>query len=329
MLDDLLSASGNENLDLDSDITGFVNTGSYILNALLSGSIYGGVPSNKIIALAGESSTGKTFYATSICKHFLDSNERGAVLYFDSESAVTKSLLESRCIDPTRFKVLPVSTVEEFRSQACKILDKYLEKPEEKRMPLMMVLDSVGMLSTNKELSDIEEGKDVVDFTKPKKLKGAFRVLTMKLSYANVPLIVTNHTYTTVGMFPSQEMAGGSGLKYAASIVVALSKKQEKDSGNKETVGNIIKAKLLKSRITKENKIVETRLFYDDRGLDHYYGLLQLAEKYGVIAKSGNRYEIDGKKVYEKNILENPDTYFTSDFMEKLEICASQEFNYG
>ena len=122
-------------------------------------------------------------------------------------------------------------------------------------------------------------------------------------------------------------MGGGSGLKYAASTIIYLSRKKEKDG--KEVVGNIIKAKTAKSRLSKENKQVEIRLYYDERGLDKYYGLLELGEIGGLWKNVAGRYEINGKKVYAKEIYKNPDKYFTDDIMEKLDEIAKQEFSYG
>jgi RecA/RadA recombinase len=108
------------------DVTGFIGTGSYSLNALLSGSIYGGLPANKVTALAGEPSTGKTFYAINIVRQFLRDNETGFVFYFESESAISKQMLADREIDTKRVAVVPVATIQEFRTQAVKILDKYI-----------------------------------------------------------------------------------------------------------------------------------------------------------------------------------------------------------
>jgi hypothetical protein len=153
-------------------------------------------------------------------------------------------------------------------------------------------------------------------------------MLTLKLGQANIPLIVTNHTYDVIGSyFPTKEMGGGSGLKYAASTIIYLSRKKEKDG--KEVVGNIIKAKTHKSRLSKENKEVEIRLYYDERGLDRYYGLLELGEIGGLWKNVAGRYEINGKKVYGKQILANPDEYFTPEVMQKLEDTANEEFSYG
>tara|TARA_B100000575_G_scaffold95476_1_gene76069 strand:- start:2729 stop:3736 length:1008 start_codon:yes stop_codon:yes gene_type:complete len=308
------------------DTSGFIDTGSHVFNALLSGSIYGGIPRNKITALAGESSTGKTYFCLGIVQHFLESDPDSGVIYFESESALSKDIIESRGIDSARMLIVPITTVQEFRTQAIRILDKYLQQSD--RKPLLFVLDSLGMLSTTKEVEDSEAGKETRDMTRAQVVKSIFRVLTLKLGKANVPLIVTNHTYDVVGSYiPTKEMGGGSGLKYAASTIIYLSKKKEKDKT--EVIGNIIKAKTAKSRLTKENSDIETRLFYDERGLDKYYGLLELGEKYGIFNRKGNRIIVGDSSVYPSAILKDPETYFTEEIMEKLDEAAAKEFSYG
>ena len=330
-LKDIVKEIGNEYTQLASDIEEterYVDTGSYIFNGLVSGSIFGGVSSNKITAIAGESSTGKTFFSLAVVKNFLDSNPDGYCLYFDTEAAVNKKLLESRGIDLNRLVVVNVVTIEEFRVKALKAVDKYIKMTEDERKPCMFVLDSLGMLSTEKEIRDALDDKQVRDMTKSQLVKGAFRMLTLKLGQANIPLIVTNHTYDVIGSYvPTKEMGGGSGLKYAASTIIYLSKKKEKDKT--EVVGNLIKAKTAKSRLSKENKQVEIRLFYDHRGLDRHYGLLELGEIGGLWKNVAGRYEIGGKKLYAKQILSEPETYFTEDVMQALDEIAHQEFSYG
>ena len=330
-LKDIVKEIGDDFTKLASDIDEtetYVDTGSYIFNALVSGSVFGGVSGNKITAIAGESSTGKTFFSLAVVKNFLDSNPDGYCLYFDTEAAITKSLIESRGIDTTRLVVVNVVTIEEFRTKALKAVDMYLKAPVEERKPCMFVLDSLGMLSTTKEITDALNEKEVRDMTKSQLIKGAFRMLTLKLGQANVPLIVTNHTYDVIGAYvPTKEMGGGSGLKYAASTIIYLSKKKEKDGT--EVIGNIIKAKTHKSRLSKENKQVEIRLYYDERGLDRHYGLLELGELGGMWKNVAGRYEIDGKKIYAKQILANPEEYFTKEVMEKLDVIAKGEFSYG
>jgi len=333
-LKDIIKQTGNEYASLVSDgveagdCNSFIDTGSYIFNALLSGSIYGGLPDNKITAIAGESATGKTFFVMGMCKSFLDANPDAGVLYFESESAITKSMVVDRGIDPKRMVIIPVTTVQEFRTQALKVLDSYLAKKESDRRPIMLCLDSLGMLSTTKEVEDTSDGKETRDMTRAQVLKAAFRVLTLKLGRAKVPMVVTNHTYDSMGsMFPTKEMGGGSGLKYAASSIIFLSKK--KDKNGTEVVGNIVHCKNHKSRLTIENKMVDVRLSYET-GLDRYYGLLELAIKHGIFKQVSTRIELpDGTTQFGKTINNNPEKYFTEDVMQQIDDIASKEFKYG
>ena len=328
--DELIGVTGNPYASKVSDgmlgsVNEHIDTGSYILNALLSGSLYKGLPSNKITAFAGESATGKTFFILGLVKQFLIDNPDGGVLYFESESALTSDMIEERGIDTKRFIQLPVATIQEFAQQASRVVDKHIESSG---APLLLCLDSLGMLSTDKEVGDITEGTNKVDMTKARIVKGAFRVLTLKLAKAGIPLLVTNHTYKQIGtMFPQDIMGGGSGLQYAASTIIFLSRRKEKIGT--DVIGNIIHCKNFKSRLTKENKMVDVLLTYDE-GLSRYYGLLTLAEKYDIIKKVSTRYELpNGTKLFGKQIVAEPEKYFTEDIMEKLEAAADKEFSYG
>ena len=333
-LKDIIKTTGNEYAALVSDgveagdVDSFIDTGSYVFNALLSGSIHGGLPANKITALAGESATGKTFFLMGIVKNFLDANPKSGVVYFESESAITKQMVIDRGIDPERMVIVPVTTVQEFRTQSLRILDRYMQEDVNVRRPLFLCLDSLGMLSTTKEVEDTADGKETRDMTRAQVLKAAFRVLTLKLGKAKVPMVVTNHTYDSMGsMFPTKEMGGGSGLKYAASSIIFLSKKKEKDGT--EVIGNIVHCKNHKSRLTIENKMVDVRLSYE-KGLDKYYGLLDIAEKYNIFKKVSTRYELpDGSKQYGKSIMSEPEKYFTEDIMKQIEEAVGKEFKYG
>ena len=333
-LKDIIKETGNEYASLVSDGVeagdndSFIDTGSYIFNALLSGSLHGGLPANKITALAGESATGKTYFLMGMVKNFLDANPDAGVVYFESESAITKQMVIDRGIDPDRMVILPVTTVQEFRTQGLKVLDRYMQQDVDVRRPMFMCLDSLGMLSTTKEVEDTSDGKETRDMTRAQVLKAAFRVLTLKLAKAKVPMVVTNHTYDVVGsMFPTKEMGGGSGLKYAASSIFYLSKKKEKDGT--EVIGNIVHCKNHKSRLTIENKMVDVRLTYD-KGLDRHYGLIDLAVKYDIFKSVSTRIELpDGSKQYGKTIMNDPDKYFTEDVMKQLEEAVGKEFKYG
>ena len=333
LLKSMVKVSGNTyanvvNEGIESDINGFVDTGSYTFNALLSGSIYGGIPDNKILAIAGESATGKTFFTISIVQKFLIDNPDAVVLYFDSEQAVTSEMLTSRGVDAERIAVFPVATVEDFRHQCIQIVDNYRELPREDQKPMLIVLDSLGMLSTTKEMKDTAEGKDVRDMTRAQVVKSTFRTLTLKLGEAGIPLIMTNHTYKVVGAYvPMSEMGGGTGLKYAASTIVYLTKKKVKEGT--DVVGNIIHCKLYKGRLTKENSVVDVLLNYES-GVNPYYGLLDIALKHGIVKKSTTRYEFpDGSKAFEKAIYKDPDKYFTEDIMKQIDEACKKEFLYG
>jgi len=145
-LKSIIKEVGNEYASLVSDgveagdVESYIDTGSYIFNALLSGSIYGGLPANKITALAGESATGKTYFLMGIVKNFLDKDPEAGVIYFESESALTKQLIIDRGVDPERMVIMPVTTVQEFRHQALKTLDSYITQNEADRKPLFICL---------------------------------------------------------------------------------------------------------------------------------------------------------------------------------------------
>ena len=333
-LKEIINVSGNkyaskveDGLD-GADVSGYIDTGSYTFNALLCGSLYGGLPANKITCLAGESATGKTYFSIGIVDQFLKQNPTGVVLYFDTEQAVTTEMFTERGVDASRVAVFPVETVEEFRHQCLTIVDKVLATDESERKPMMIVLDSLGMLSTSKEMNDVAEGKNVRDMTRAQVIKGTFRVLTLKLGKAKIPMIMTNHTYDVVGAYvPTKELGGGSGLKYAASTIVTLSKK--KDKQDDEVVGNIITCKLYKSRLTKENKIVQVQLNFDS-GLNRYYGLVDLALDYGIFKKNSTKIELpDGTKAFEKHINEEPEKYFTQEILKQIDERVQEDFKYG
>lgn len=318
-----------EDGESSAEFSGCIDTGSFILNAVLSGSLYGGVPNNKITAFAGESATGKTFFVLGVVKQFLEDHPTGGVIYYDTEAAVTKEMMSKRGVDTKRVVIAEPDTIQKFRTHAMKVLESYEKQPKETRPPMMMVLDSLGLLSTTKEVEDTTEGKDVRDMTKSQVIKGAFRVLTLKLAQVGVPMLVTNHVYELVGSYvPTKEMGGGSGLKYAASTIAFLGKKKEKD-GDGDVIGNIIRVTMQKSRFTKEHSRVEVLLTYD-KGLDRYYGLLELAEAHGIFKKVSTRYELpDGKTAFGKQINSDPEKYYTEEVMARLEEAAAKEFKYG
>lgn len=311
-----------------AEISDYINTGSYMLNALLSGSLYGGLSGNRVTCFAGETSVGKTFFTLDILHKFMADSLEGIVTYFDTEAAVKKSVFEDHGCDPARIVILEPETVEQFRNLALKVLEKY--QTERTRPKMVMVLDSLGMLSSEKEMTDATEGNNIIDMTRAKAIRSTFRTLTLKLAKARVPLILTNHTYDGIGMYATKQVSGGGGLKYAASTIIMLSrKKSDALKEGTEVTGNIITARADKSRLSKENTSVELKLTYKN-GLDRYYGLLDLAAKHGVIPYSGSRYTLpDGSKHFAKAIYGDPIRFFTQEIMDRLEQAAQCEFKYG
>jgi RecA/RadA recombinase len=330
-LKNLIKEIGNEYACVAADIVeneSFVDTGSYILNALTSGSIFGGISQNKITCLAAPEASGKTYIALSVVRNFLEKNSDSFCIYFDTESAINKKMLSERNIDVNRVILVDkVATVEQFRMRALKAVDTYMKMAEKDRKPCLFVLDSLGMLSTNKEINDTLAEKDTRDMTKAALLKGAFRMLTIKLGEANIPMIVNNHVYDQMSLYSTKELSGGSAVKYSASTILEISKSKEKEGT--EVAGVILRFKTRKSRFSKENQDVEVRLYYDERGLDRYYGLIELAEEGGIIPRVGNRYEIQGKKLGKKQILASPEEYFTQELLEKIDEYAKTKFQYG
>lgn len=320
--DDLMKAAGVDipvasKVD-EVAVTSFFSTGSMALNALLSGSLDGGFAGNKITALAGEEATGKTFIALQAVATFLKLNPKGHVFYFDSEDAITESMMLDRGIDTSRVHKQRVNTIQDFRYKVIHLIDAYLAKPEAQRLPMFLVLDSLGNLSTLKELHDTQSGKlnkkgeDTRDMTRTPLIRGLFRVLTIKLGEAKVALLMTNHTYASMNPYgPSKTMSGGGGLKYAASTIVFLSKKSFRDEKDKkEVLGSILTATLDKSRFTRYGKQVDILLRHD-RGLDQYYGLFDLGKKYGLIKMVGKEYTFpDGQQASRKDIAAKPADFF-------------------
>jgi RecA/RadA recombinase len=312
-----------------AEFIGGTDTGSYILNAALSGSLFGGAPNNKIIGFAGDPTTGKTFFVMGIAKRWLDDHADGCLIYYDTEAAVTKQMMADRGIDISRVYITEPETIQKFRHNLLQVLDGYTKRPKSERPPLLVILDSLGMMSTTKEMEDTTEGKETKDMTKPGIIKATFRVLGLKLAKVGVNLFVTNHVYAAIGAYvPTKIMGGGSGLPYAASQIVTLTKSKERDD-DKNVTGNIISCTMTKSRFTKENLKVKVRLTYD-HGLDRYYGLMDLALDNGIVTKDGNRYVFpDGQKAFMKHIEESPTTYFTQDFLNILETVVAKTFKYG
>ena len=313
--------------------SGTMDTGSYVLNAATSGSIFGGIPTNKVVQYAGPSTTGKTFFALGIVTSFQKANPEGVVIYFDTEAAVTRQMMSDRGIDPSRVVVIEPETIQDFRMRALQAIKMYSETPVEKRLPMMFVLDSLGQLSSIKEMEDSESGSNTRDMTKQQLIRGAFRTIRLRLAKIDCPMIMTNHTYEVIGAFrPTQTASGGGGPKFTSDIVQMLSKaKDRKSSVDHTVIGNIITVRNEKNRIAKENTAVRVKLSYDT-GLDRHFGLLDLALVGGLVKKtpSGKKYIMpNGKEYFESAVYKDPTKHFTDEFLQQIDEVAQSIFSYG
>jgi RecA/RadA recombinase len=291
-LADIVKEIGGDYASLASDIDeteNYVDTGSYIFNALVSGSIFGGVSGNKITAISGASSTGKTFFALAVIKHFLQQNPEGYCLYFDTEAAITKSLLEGRGLDTTRIVVINVVTVEEFRTKALKAVDMYMKKSKDDRKPCFFVLDSLGMLSTNKEIGDALAEKEVRDMTKASLIKGAFRMLTLKLGQAEIPMIVTNHVYANVGGYGAPTVQSGGCLSPGTKIFTR---------GGYKNIEDITENDFVYTKEGEFMKVLETHNFKDKELLQ-----IEFDDGYKVTCTPEHKFFIDGVWIEAKDLV--------------------------
>ena len=290
-LKDIVKEIGGEYTQLASEIEEtetYVDTGSYIFNALVSGSIFGGFSGNKITAIAGETSTGKTFFSLAVVKNFLDNNPTGYCLYFDTEAAITKSLLEGRGIDTTRLVVVNVVTIEDFRNKTLKAVDLYLKKSKDERRPCMFVLDSLGMLSTNKEITDTLAEKDTRDMTKAQLIKGAFRMLTLKLGQAKIPMIITNHTYESMSLYGGKQMSGGC-LSPGTKIFTR---------GGYKNIEDITEDDFVYTKEGEFMKVLDTHRFENKKLLQ-----IEFDDGYKVSCTPEHKFFIDGEWVEAKDLV--------------------------
>ena len=253
----------------NSEIDHYIPTGNYHLNACLTGSLFGGYPNNRAVALAGPSGTGKTYLILNAIKQ---AQKQGySIIFYDSENAVDKSLVEKFGIDPKTFRYEPCNTVQEFRSSVTAITDVLIEQKKKGiALPkIMVVLDSAGNLATQKEIDDAKTGSSKADMTRAKLLKSTFRIIMTQFGICKIPFLFTNHTYQTQDLFSRQVGGGGTGPEYAASIILFLGKAKLKEGI--EQTGIIVTAKPNKNRFAKPTPIKFHISF--NKGMNPYVGL--------------------------------------------------------
>jgi len=241
-INDLLSSINPDGGMMDvnplAKIDEWIPTGNYILNAVLSGSIFGGVPNRRSLVLAGEEGTAKTFLAMSIVREALKMGYHP--IYFDSEGAIDTEFTRRLGVDPSKVRLEPINTIEDFSHIAAQIVSVYEKAKEEakkkkKDIPkILVILDSLGNLTSKKEKIDTTEGSDKRDMTKQQSIRKLFRVNGLQFAKNGIPFIIVNHVYDSMSMFSPKEISGGGGVKYNASIILQLGKGALKDAEGKK-----------------------------------------------------------------------------------------------
>lgn len=321
-----------------SEVTEWIHTGNYHLNACVSGSLFKGWPNNRSCSVAGPSGTGKTFLTLNSVREAINMGYN--VIYYDSEAAVDKEQMEKFGIDTSKVNYQPMNTVQDFRTSITTITQKMQEiKRKGGDVPkLMIILDSAGNLATQKEIDDAASGSEKSDMTRSKVLKSIFRIIMTPLADLKIPFIFTNHTYRTQDFISRQVAGGGTGPEYAASIVLMLNKAQLKEGAEK--VGIIVTAKPDKNRFAKPHPIKFHLNFTE--GMNPYVGLEQYAtwDICGITRGSIEK----GKKVpkatargwickHLDEVVPNKEFFtekvFTQEVLEKIEAHIQPLFNYN
>lgn len=323
-----------------SVVDDWIDTGCMVLNSIVSGSLYGGIPKGRITGFAGPSQAGKTFIINKI---LAQAQKKGMTpVIFDTEVAVDRCSTEGVGLDPETVKYVPVQTVEECRNQICAFLDSVIENKMEGKF--ILSIDSLGNLASQKEIDDTEKGKTAMDMgTRAKGLKSMMRLLTFKAAKANVPILFSNHTYDDpAAMFPSliKNQSGGKGPVYLASVLVQLAKRDEKnDKTNDGDVmlpeankysGTTLRALTVKNRFVPPFLECEMYLNYKT-GLDKYSGLKELAVNHGVVEQNGSTYVLaEGSKKlgYFKN-WRTDETLWEESILPALEEKLQAAYKYG
>lgn len=321
-----------------SEVTEWIDTGNYNLNACVSGSLFGGWPNNRSCSIAGPSGTGKTYLILNSIKRAIDMGYN--VIFYDSEAAVDKTLMENFSIDTTKVNYQPINTVQEFRTSVTSITRRMQEaKRAGASIPkVMIILDSAGNLATQKEIDDAASGSDKSDMTRSKVLKSIFRIIMTPMADLKIPFLFTNHTYQTQDFISRQVAGGGTGPEYAASIVLFLNKAQLKEGGEK--TGIIVTAKPNKNRFAKPTP-VKFHLDFS-KGMNRFVGLEQYIDWDEIgIAKGSIEKGVKVPKATARgwickhldDVVQNHEFFtekvFTQEVLEKIDKKIYSIFNYN
>ena len=282
-----------------------------MINVALSGRLDGGL-SPGLTVFAGPSKHFKTAFALMLAKSYLDKYDDAVVLFYDSEFGSPQSYFDSFGIDTSRVLHTPITDIEQLKHDSMAQLNN-IERGDH----VIVIVDSVGNLASKKEVEDALEGKSVADMSRAKQLKSLFRMVTPHLTIKDIPMVVVNHTYKEIGLYPKDIVSGGTGVYYSADNIYIIGRQQEKDGT--DIVGYNFIVNVEKSRYVREKSKIPVEVTYEG-GISKWSGLLDVALDGGFVTKPSNGWY--SKKGSEEK-LRLKDTY-NKDFW--LPILASKEF---
>jgi RecA/RadA recombinase len=283
-----------------------------ILNVALSGSMSGGLTPG-LTVFAGPSKHFKTAFALMLAKSYLDKYDDSVVLFYDSEFGSPQSYFDSFGIDTSRVIHTPITDIEQLKHDAMAQLSNINRGDH-----IIIIVDSVGNLASKKEVEDAIEGKSVADMSRAKQMKSLFRMITPHLTIKDIPMVVVNHTYKEIGLYPKDVVSGGTGVYYSADNIFIIGRQQEKDGTDLTGYNFIINVE--KSRYVREKSKLAVEVSFEG-GISKWSGLLDIALEGGFVTKPSNGwYSRAGEdKKYRLADTSNKDFW--------LPIVSSKQFN--
>jgi len=288
-----------------------IQTAVPMINVALSGKLDGGLTPG-LTVFAGPSKHFKTAFALLLAKAYMEKYEDAVILFYDSEFGSPQSYFDSFGIDTKRVLHTPITDIEQLKHDAMAQLNN-IERGER----VMVIIDSVGNLASRKEVEDALDGKSVADMSRAKQLKSLFRMVTPHLTLKDIPMVVVNHTYKEIGLYPKDIVSGGTGVYYSADNIFIIGRQQEKEGT--DLVGYNFIINIEKSRYVREKSKIPVEVLFEG-GISKWSGLLDVALEGGFITKPSNGwYQRSG----DESKYRAKDTY-TKDFW--LPILASKDF---
>jgi len=300
-----------------------IQTSVPMINVALSGSLEGGLTPG-LTVFAGPSKHFKTAFSLLLAKAYLEKYEDAILLFYDSEFGSPQSYFDSFGIDTNRVLHTPITDIEQLKFDIMSQINN-IERGDH----VLICIDSVGNLASKKEVDDALEGKSVADMTRAKQMKSLFRMITPHLTIKDIPMVVVNHTYSEIGLFPKQIVSGGTGIYYSASNIFIIGRQQEKDGT--DVVGYNFIINVEKSRFVREKSKIPVEVTFEG-GISTWSGLLDVAIEGKFVVKPSNGWysKVDMKtgEVEEKKYRVK-DTYTKEFWMPILQSKAFRDYIEG